>query len=286
MRTVLGGADRASTCRSGGCPRAVASSSTPTPSSTRWRGIAAEAGMELSLFARPNAGWGTSAMARSAVGAARRPDRARPGAARGRRRRRPPCGRPRRPQRAGRRPRRTRRCSAGSGTAATCRPTCSARCRSCSSPRNAASCAPSSRISARTRSTSRPTCRWRRSRPSAPGRRHPARHLRGVTGQHRRVRPPPRDPGPGERRRAGLPEVRAAQRTRRLPGRAVTSRRPLSHSRAERVRRAQLGYELMQRTGVDLTTSERDAPGLAVPPSLTGPRVGPTQVVCWSGLSQ
>ena len=31
-------------------------------------GIAADAGMELSLFARPNAGWGTSAMARSAVG--------------------------------------------------------------------------------------------------------------------------------------------------------------------------------------------------------------------------
>jgi hypothetical protein len=31
-------------------------------------GIAADAGMELSLFARPNAGWGTSAMARSGVG--------------------------------------------------------------------------------------------------------------------------------------------------------------------------------------------------------------------------
>ena len=30
--------------------------------------IAADAGMELSLFARPNAGWGTSAMARSGVG--------------------------------------------------------------------------------------------------------------------------------------------------------------------------------------------------------------------------
>ncbi len=34
---------------------------------------------------------------------------------------------------------------------------------------------------------------------------------------------------------------------------------------SERVRRAQLGYEFMQRAGVDLTTSERDAPGLAVP---------------------
>ncbi len=31
-------------------------------------GIATDAGMELSLFARPNAGWGTSAMARSGVG--------------------------------------------------------------------------------------------------------------------------------------------------------------------------------------------------------------------------
>lgn len=34
---------------------------------------------------------------------------------------------------------------------------------------------------------------------------------------------------------------------------------------SERVRRSQLGYEFMQRAGVDLTTSEPDAAGLAVP---------------------
>ena len=51
------------------------------------------------------------------------------------------------------------------------------------------------------------------------GRRRAARRLRRGAGQRRRVRPPPRDPGADPRRLAGLRQVRAAQRTRRLSGR-------------------------------------------------------------------
>ena len=105
--------------------------------------------------------------------------------------------------------------------------------------------------SARTRSTSRPTCRSPRS-PRSARRGRPARRLRRGAGQRRRLRPPARDPGADPRRRPGLREVRPAERARRLPRRhapRLDDRRPLARARPPRTARDGAARPLGLRAG-------------------------------------
>ena len=94
-----------------------------------------------------------------------------------------------------------------------------------------------------------------------PGRgRHPARCLHRSSRQRRRLPPLPRDHRADPRRGPHLPQVRAAQRLDVYPAGTHLEGTTVALTR-ERVRRARLGMEMLERSGLEFATSELGARG-------------------------
>ena len=226
--------------------------------------LAADARVEVSLFAQPTAAWGP--VGARALGQGARPSAAaspRAGRPRARARGHPTLGRPRDPERADHRRRAAARVP-GDARAGVLPPDMQAKMSVLLPIANPSTARVLVDLGANTLNVVTDLS-LAADRGDPRGRRRADRLLHRGARRLGRLRAPVRAPGADPGRGSGLREVRSAERAEHLPVGDPSRGDRRSRLSRERVRRAQLALELLERTGSSVEMSEPGAADLAIP---------------------